>query len=75
LRFKEQRTPRGVGSCCFPVGGRARLAGIEKIGGGERLGSSGIEKMVTFDQSQSLEHWLTAPRANAQRERSGNIPE
>jgi hypothetical protein len=38
----------------------------------ERLGISGIEKMVTFDQSQSLEHWLTAPRANGTRTPSGN---
>lgn len=31
----------------------------------ERLGISGMEKIVTFDQSQSLENWLAAPRANS----------
>jgi len=30
----------------------------------ERLGISGMEKIVTFDQSQSLEDWLVAPRAS-----------
>jgi hypothetical protein len=30
----------------------------------ETHGISGMEKIVTFDQSQSLEDWLAAPRAN-----------
>jgi len=33
----------------------------------ERLGISGMEKIVTFDQSQSLDDWLAVPRANSTR--------
>ena len=38
----------------------------------ESLGISGIEKIVTFDQSRSLEDWLAAPRANGTRTPSEN---
>jgi hypothetical protein len=44
----------------------------------ERLGISGIEKIVTFDQepvARTLADSASGERhANAQRERSGNIP-
>ncbi|TFV37631.1 hypothetical protein E4K66_19105 [Bradyrhizobium frederickii] len=33
----------------------------------EKLGISGMEKIVTFDQSQSLDDWPAVPRANSTR--------
>lgn len=33
----------------------------------ERLGISGMEKIVTFDQSQSLDDWLGESQANSRR--------
>ncbi|MFQ3456935.1 tyrosine-type recombinase/integrase [Bradyrhizobium sp. UFLA01-814] len=38
----------------------------------ERLGISGMEKIVTFDQSQSLDDWLAVPRANSTRTKGRN---
>ena len=38
----------------------------------ERLGISGMEKIVTFDQSQSLDDWRGAPPANSRRTPSRN---
>ncbi|MBR0894599.1 hypothetical protein JQ616_06540 [Bradyrhizobium tropiciagri] len=39
----------------------------------ERLGISGMEKIATFDRSQSLDDCLAVPQANAAPKRSGNI--
>ena len=38
----------------------------------ERLGMSGMEKIVAFDQSQSLDDFLQLPEANSTRTPSGN---
>ena len=43
----------------------------------EKLGVCGMEKIVAFDQSQSLDDFLQLPEANKtyeRRERSGNTP-
>jgi len=37
----------------------------------ERLGITGMEKIVTFDRSQSVDDWLV-PRANSSRTRDRN---
>ena len=38
----------------------------------EKLGMSGMEKIVVFDQSQSLDDFLQLPEANGKRTQSGN---
>ena len=44
----------------------------------EKLGMTGMDKIVAFDQSQSLDDFMppleAEQRGNATRERSGNIP-
>jgi hypothetical protein len=38
----------------------------------EKLGMSGMEKIVAFDQSQSLDDFLQLPEANSTRTSAGN---
>jgi hypothetical protein len=38
----------------------------------EKLGISGMEKIVAFDQSQSLDDFLQLPEANSERTSGGN---
>jgi hypothetical protein len=40
----------------------------------EKLGMSRMEKIVTFDQSQSLDDFMPVPEADGAWERRGNIP-